>query len=129
MLLRQSIAERLQLPQEHFLRLSDPLPTSLLAAATVALLSESRAQQIYGHMQRSMTSTGGQSLTATAPVPTAGISAVQDLDLLAEGRKLPSLSAELRSLIIGSPREQLHALRAVLSNLRAKLQELGGAKA
>ena len=129
MYLRQSIAERLQVPQEHFLRLTDPVPPSLLAAAAVALLSDSRAQQIYGHMQRSLTSTDGRSPTATAPALSAGTAGVQNPGFLVEGSKPPSLSVELRSQIIGSPREQLHALRAVLISLKAKLKELGGAQA
>ena len=119
----------LQLPQAHFLRLPDPLPTSLLAAAAVALMPDPRAQQVHGLMQRSMRrSEPSPTAAAAEPTPGLGTSMAQIPDVPQENTTPPSLSAELRSLIIGSPREQLHALRAVLNSLRAKLDELGGAR-
>ncbi len=128
--LRDSVKAMLGLPDDHFLRVADALPSSLLAAASVALLSEPRTQRVHGHLQRSLTShdTG---FTAPAPAaapqqPDAGETAMDSPSSQLAPLQPPSLPANVSSLVMGSPQEQLHALRAVLRNLKAKLADLGG---
>ena len=126
--LRESIIAMLRLPNQHFIRKFDPLPSSLLAAAGIALLSEPRVQRLHGQLQRSLGSRSDWSAAAAAtpPEPTAGMIAVESESPREDKLPPPNLPAEASSLIMGSPREQLHTLRAVLRNLNAKLADLGG---
>ena len=128
--LQDSVKAMLQLPDDHFLRAVDPLPSSLLAAASVILLSEPRVQRVHGQLRRSLTSHGtGPAAAATAAarhMSEAGETAMDSSDSQPVQLPSPSLPANVSSLVMGSPREQLHALRPMLRNLQAKLADLGG---
>ncbi len=129
LVLRDSVKALLRLPDDHFLRAVDPLPSSLLAAASIALLSEPRAQRVHGLLRRSLIDSGtGPEAAPVAALqpPDAGETSMDNPSSQPVLLPPPNLPANVSSLVMGSPQEQLHALRAVLRNLKAKLADLGG---